>query len=236
MIAPTPKHPYFPLTANVINYEANNYHFTTLLALFAAGCAAIFGATYLAMGRVRPHLPTSELLILLWFVLCGCIHTFFEGYFVLHQQAMAGQQHVFAQLWKEYCYSDSRYLTQDPFVLCMESITAICWGPLSFLIAYMIATKHPLRHPFQIIVSLGQLYGDILYYSTSLFDQYILDITYTRPEAYYYWVYFVGMNAFWIVIPGYLIWSSVKWTGRAFKALGSTERSMNGNGSLKKQL
>lgn len=32
---------------------------------------------------------------------------------------------MFGQLWKEYALSDSRYLTQDPFVLCMESITAV---------------------------------------------------------------------------------------------------------------
>jgi hypothetical protein len=38
---------------------------------------------------------------------------------------LAGGQLLFAQLWKEYSYSDSRYLTQDPFVLCMETITAV---------------------------------------------------------------------------------------------------------------
>lgn len=40
---------------------------------------------------------------------------------------MGGLQTVFGQLWKEYALSDSRYLTQDPFVLCMETITAVCF-------------------------------------------------------------------------------------------------------------
>ncbi|CAL3965508.1 unnamed protein product, partial [Diplocarpon coronariae] len=31
---------------------------------------------------------------------------------------------LFGQLWKEYALSDSRYLTSDPFVLCMETVTA----------------------------------------------------------------------------------------------------------------
>ena len=38
---------------------------------------------------------------------------------------MAGMQDLFGQLWKEYAHSDSRYLTSDPFVLCMETVTAV---------------------------------------------------------------------------------------------------------------
>ncbi|KAL8901902.1 MAG: hypothetical protein Q9192_000321 [Flavoplaca navasiana] len=86
---------------------------------------------------------------------------------------MAGQQDFFGQLWKEYAWSDSRYLTSDPFVLCMETVTAFCWGPLSFCVALMITFQHPLRHPFQALVSLGQIYGDILYYATNLLYQSI---------------------------------------------------------------
>jgi len=48
-----------------------------------------------------------------------------EGYFAINHKSMGGLQDIFAQLWKEYALSDSRYLTQDPFVLCMETITAV---------------------------------------------------------------------------------------------------------------
>lgn len=65
----------------------------------------------------------------------------------------------------------------------------------------MITTEHPLRYPLQAIVSLGQLYGDVLYYATALFDYFLVNLSYSRPEAYYFWAYFVLMNAFWIVIP-----------------------------------
>jgi len=34
-------------------------------------------------------------------------------------------QDFFGQLWKEYALSDSRYLTSDPLVLCMESLTVV---------------------------------------------------------------------------------------------------------------
>ncbi len=138
---------------------------------------------------------------------------------------MGPSQNLFGQMWKEYAYSDSRYLTSDPFVLCMESITAvsialffpfehlahaalqsnsvqICWGPLSFLLAWLITTSSPLRHPFQIIVSLGQIYGDVLYYATSVFDLYYNGLAYSRPERVYFYGYFILLNFIWIVVPG----------------------------------
>ena len=47
------------------------------------------------------------------------------GYFAFNHANMPGKQDLFGQLWKEYSFSDSRYLTSDPFVLCMETVTAV---------------------------------------------------------------------------------------------------------------
>ena len=47
------------------------------------------------------------------------------GYFSLNHFQMGPAQDLFGQLWKEYALSDSRYLTSDPFVLCMETVTAV---------------------------------------------------------------------------------------------------------------
>lgn len=118
-------HPYYPLGIQILDYAANEYSVPTLLAYFATGCTGVFALTYVAVSRVRPGLPCSELATILWFVLCGCIHLFFEGYYVVNFRAMGGLQTLFGQLWKEYSLSDSRYLTKDPFVLCMETITAV---------------------------------------------------------------------------------------------------------------
>jgi cholestenol delta-isomerase len=100
------------------------------------------------------------------------------------------------------------------------------WGPLSFVSAALIAYDHPLRYPLQLIVSLGQFYGDVLYYATSMFDHYILNVSYSRPEACYYWGYFVLMNAFWIVIPGFLMYQSVTATVSAFSAVNDAAKLM----------
>jgi len=219
-----------------VGYLANKWDVPTLLSVFLGGWVVILGATLAVTSRISPHMKGSDKAILLWFVLTGFIHSFFEGYFVLHHTQMAPSQTFFGQLWKEYSMSDSRYLTSDPFVLCMETITSVCWGPLSFLVAYLITVGSPLRHPLQALVSLGQIYGDVLYYATSLFDHYHKGLTYYRPEPYYFWFYFVFMNAIWIVIPGFLLYQSIAASSRAFQAADKLEasRTKMANGSAKK--
>lgn len=98
----------------------------------------------------------------------------------------------------------------------MEAVTALCWGPLSFLIGWLIIKDNPLRHSLQIIVSMGQLYGDVLYYATFFFDEAIYSAVYCRPESVYFWVYFILMNGFWIVIPLWVIVHSTMKITNAF--------------------
>jgi cholestenol delta-isomerase len=50
---------------------------------------------------------------------------------VLHHDHIAGAGDVLAQLWKEYALSDSRYLSSDPLVLCMETCTVVSFFFLS---------------------------------------------------------------------------------------------------------
>lgn len=145
------------------------------------------------------------------------------GYFAYHHATLASRDSLFGQLWKEYSLSDIRYLTQDSFVVCMETVTAVCWGPLSFLCATWVISEHPARHPLQIIISLGQLYGDILYYATVYFEVVQHGGVFCRPERYYFWAYFMLMNAFWIVIPLSLIWRSTSEITRVFKGLQSSK-------------
>lgn len=215
----TPLHPYYPLGVSIPDYVAKVLTTQEILAIFTATGLGILVPTWLYTRRTRHDLPSSEVLTVLWFVLCGFIHLGLEGYFALNAHDIASHSTVLAQLWKEYSFSDSRYLTADSFVVCMETITAVFWGPLSFLCAWCILTNHPLRHPLQSIVSLGQLYGDVLYYATSTFDLVNSGIEYSRPEPAYFWGYYVFLNAFWIVIPAFLLSRSTCATGRAFATL-----------------
>jgi hypothetical protein len=44
---------------------------------------------------------------------------------MIHHNHMASAQDLFGQLWKEYALSDSRYMTSDTLVLCMETMTVV---------------------------------------------------------------------------------------------------------------
>lgn len=141
------------------------------------------------------------------------------GYFAFNFYHMGSRLSLFGQLWKEYALSDSRYLLQDPFTTSMEFITAVVWGPMSFACAYFILTDNPYRYVFQSIISLGQLYGDVLYYMTASFTHVVLGTTHWRPEMYYFVGYFIFLNAFWIVIPLILLTKAGIATARAFSEL-----------------
>ncbi|TKA72399.1 hypothetical protein B0A55_05858 [Friedmanniomyces simplex] len=210
-----PLHPYYPLDASIANWAANEWSVPALLSVFFGTCTILFTSTYFVAKRVDKTLTSGELTTIMWFVLSGAIHLFFEGYYAAYYASLAAKQTLIGQMWKEYAFSDSRYLSNNAFVLCMETVTAVCWGPGCLAVAALIMRRHPLRYPIQMIVSMGQFYGDVLYYATSAFDHTVNGVTYSRPETFYYWFYFVLMNAFWIVIPGYLIYQSTVETAKA---------------------
>lgn len=47
----------------------------------------------------------------------------------------------------------------------------------------------------------GHLYGVLLYFGTCFYEMYYRGVSHSRPEVLYYWVYFVGMNFPWVVVP-----------------------------------
>jgi hypothetical protein len=77
----------------------------------------------------------------------------------------------------------------------------LAWGPLSWLTYFAILTNSPYRHINQAVVCTAHLYGVALYYGTNLGDFRATGVSYSRPEAQYYWVYYIGLNAPWAIVP-----------------------------------
>ncbi|KAJ6014168.1 hypothetical protein N7540_008759, partial [Penicillium herquei] len=187
----TPAHPFYPPDINPVDYVANTLGVPFLLSFFALATAAIIIVTSFLLKWRQSTIPSRDKFLVGWFIFSK----------LMPHRRLYRMQDIGGQLWKEYAQADSRYMTMEPFVLCMETITAFAWGPLSYLTAWMIMANSPHRHPTQILVSMGQLYGDVLYYATSIMEDYYHERSYSRPEPYYYWGYFIFLNAFWIVIP-----------------------------------
>ncbi|PLB34534.1 EXPERA domain-containing protein [Aspergillus candidus] len=224
----SPLHRYYPPSVALPHFTENNTSVISLIGQFGFLWAAVLGIALITIRKVRPTAPTSDQVAFVWMCLTGFVHLFFESYFVIHHVSLAGSQELFGQLWKEYSLSDSRYLTSDSFLVTMEAVTAFAWGPLSFLIACCIAVEHPARHALQLILSVGQVYGDVLYYATSLFELHFDGAEFCRPEGYYFWFYYFFFNAIWMVIGSYYAGQSAVEITRAFRMVGELTKGKKG--------
>ncbi|KAG0264243.1 hypothetical protein DFQ27_001320 [Actinomortierella ambigua] len=201
-------HPFYPRGLVLDHYVPNTDSMEkTVGIVFAAFGAIILGA--LAVGYQRRSSTIRGIgsqLTFVWLVTCGFTHLILEGYYVVFHKTLAGQNSPLAQIWKEYSLADSRYLTSDPTVLGIEAITAFAWGPLAFYTAFAQYYDLPSRHILQLIVSLGQLYGSVIYYFTTLFE----GSPHGDPDPYYFYFYFIHFNAWWVFVPILLMYSSIK--------------------------
>ncbi|KAG0307200.1 hypothetical protein BGZ97_000474 [Linnemannia gamsii] len=214
-------HPYYPLDLILDHYVPNTYSMAdTLTLLFSTFGAITVGSIALSYQKRNSTIRgLGNQLTFLWFVMCGFIHLFLEGYFGIYHKTLAGDQHPLAQVWKEYSLSDSRYLSSDSFVLIMERITAFAWGPLAFFTAYAMYHNRPARHIAQLIISLGQIYGCALYYATTMVE----GSPHCDPHPYYYYFYFGFFNIFWMIVPSILMHNSIKNLYRAMKVAVAAE-------------
>lgn len=95
-------------------------------------------------------LPLSTLSLSLSLLVQNCISNadgFPKGYFLLNRATLAASDGLFAQLWKEYALSDSRYLTGDVFTLCVEAITVVSFLPQTkSLLSFSLFSCSPPSH------------------------------------------------------------------------------------------
>lgn len=118
----------------------------------------------------------------------------------------------------------------DSFTVCMEGITAFIDGPLAFLATYAFLSNKPYRYVVQLILSLFQLYGDVLYYATAAKEGFRHGPLW---HPLHFWFYFVFLNAFWIVIPFICIVESYVNLSSAQSVVDKKEPSTNGNSKKK---
>ncbi|KAL6823027.1 Emopamil-binding protein [Trichoderma sp. SZMC 28015] len=219
-------HPYYPLGVSIPDYRPNDLPLSRSLPIFGALIGSIVVPAYLLAGSgsgSRRRVRSIDRFAASWFALCGFLHIAFEGYYILHRTSISSKNTLFAQLWKEYTLSDSRYLTSDIFTVCVETITVFAWGPLSLIAVLCICTNHPSRHLFQIVVCVAHLYGVALYYATNWAEQRFHGVSYSRPEFLYFWIYYVGFNAPWAIVPFFLLADSYRRIVTAFRALHEKE-------------
>ncbi len=89
----------------------------------------------------------------------------------------------------------------------METITGFVDGPLALAAVYAFFTNKPYRYVVQLLLSLCQLYGDVLYFSTEIKDGFVHG---EMHHPLYFWFYFFFLNMIWIIVPFTLIIEACK--------------------------
>ncbi|KAF5562259.1 emopamil-binding (phenylalkylamine Ca2+ antagonist binding) [Fusarium napiforme] len=118
------EHPYFPVDAVIPGYLPNSTPVAELIVTFGAIVGSVIGLTLWQTTRTAKPVRPIDKFAAAWFAL---------WYYLVYRYQLPGMSTLFAQLWKEYTLSDSRYLTHDIFTVSVETITCLAWGPLSFL-------------------------------------------------------------------------------------------------------
>lgn len=195
-------HPFWPRDLLIPNYVPNDRSMSEILVFLFSGSGLFLFVTWMITGKKSCTLSTWRRLALCWFAVCGFIHCVIEGWFSMYYDIIPGDQSFLSQLWKEYSKGDSRYAIADNFTVCMETLTACLWGPFSFWLVFAFLANKPYRFVLQLIISLGQLYGAVLYFYTEHRDGYVHS---QFGHPIYFWFYFTFMNLLWVIIPLLLI-------------------------------
>ncbi|KAJ2288262.1 hypothetical protein IW141_004459 [Coemansia sp. RSA 355] len=187
-------HPYVPEWLDLAGYVAPEHGALELCAIMGTAVVLVLA---LACTVLRRRVRGTELAAALWFVLCGTMHCTFELYFVLHYRGLAARRDVVASMWKEYAKSDSRYMQGGTGnfapVLAQEASTVF------------VTRRSAVRELSQLAASVMHMQSVLLYFGAELLAREPS----CRPEPQYFYMYFVGANLPWLVVPLVLATSSV---------------------------
>ncbi|ERN00959.1 hypothetical protein AMTRI_Chr04g250370 [Amborella trichopoda] len=189
-------HPYNPPDLQLPDYVPCLLPQSTIVGVYGVATLLVVFTIWIFSGRCSKITKTDRILMC-WWAFTGLTHIVIEGYFVFAPEFYKKKSPCyFAEVWKEYSKGDSRYVARDSAVVTVEGITSVIEGPASLLAVYAIASKKPYSYTLQLAVSLGQLYGDLVYFITAY-----LEGDNFSASPYYFWLYYVGANCSWVVIP-----------------------------------
>ncbi|CAM8952155.1 unnamed protein product [Rhodiola kirilowii] len=188
-------HPYIPADLHLPDYVPNLLPVTTILGTYGTASVIVIALVWLISGRSK--VAKIDRVLMCWWAFTGLTHMILEGYFAFSPEFYKDKTGFFlAEVWKEYSKGDSRYAGRDTAIVTVEGITAVLEGLFCLLAVYAIATRKSYSYVLQFAISLGQLYGTLVYFIAA-----ILDGDNFAVSPLYYYGYYVLMNSFWLVIP-----------------------------------
>ncbi|KHN32018.1 probable 3-beta-hydroxysteroid-Delta(8),Delta(7)-isomerase [Glycine soja] len=188
-------HPYVPRDLHLPGYVPCFLSVSNILSIYVFSSLLIVALVWIFSGRLKK--TKVDRVLMCWWVFTGLTHMIIGGYYVFSPEFFKDKSGFYmAEVWKEYSKADSRYAGRNAVVVTFESLTAVLVGPPCLLAVYAIATGKTYSYILQFAISLGQLYGSAFYYITAILEGDNFSV-----NSFYYYAYYIGANASWIVIP-----------------------------------
>lgn len=211
------EHPYIPRDLHLPGFVPISISQFDVIVPYLAASFLVVAVVCFISGRC-PKISKTERLLMCWWAYTGLTHIILEGYFVFSPEFYKKTFYL-DDLWKEYSKGDSRYAGRDAAIVAIEGITAVIEGPACLLAAYAIGARKPYNYTLQLAISLGQLYGCLVYYITAV----LLGDNFSA-SPFYYWGYYILANSFWILIPSLIAkrsWNKISSAVHADKKIKS---------------
>ncbi|RPB03815.1 Emopamil-binding protein [Choiromyces venosus 120613-1] len=113
---------------------------------------------------------------------------------------------LFGHLWREYAKVDRRWAHADIVVVTLELATGLLGGPLALWISELIRKKEDRKAWFwMLVLAVAEIYGGWMTFGPEwLSGSQNLDTS----NPMYTWLYLLGMNIIWIIIPGWICYEA----------------------------
>ncbi|CAN0892647.1 Probable 3-beta-hydroxysteroid-Delta(8),Delta(7)-isomerase [Linum grandiflorum] len=246
------QHPYVPRDLQLPGFVPPFLSQSAILGVYGTVSLLVVSIVWLFSGFPRRKIAKLDRLLMCWWAFTGLTHLILEGYFAFAPEFYKDKSGFYlAEVWKEYSKGDSRYAARDAGVVSVEGLTAVLEGPACLLAVYTsrfsfsfvnmfwfsernvsvnvlrndgccryaIAAGKSYSYILQFAISLGQLYGTAVYFITSY-----LEGDNFAASPFYYYAYYIGANASWVVIPSLIALRCWRKTCRAFNVQASPSK------------
>jgi hypothetical protein len=150
-------------------------------------------------------------IVIWWSLISGLIHFAWEGTWSVaapHLQSAAAQ-HDWRLYWTLYGFADYRYVHADPFVRILEGVTGTVVAALNLYASYHIWKRRKIGSAMMalLVVSVMEVYGTVMYFGSELLNGWANVDTGSFVHT---WIMFFGLNALWLLFPGWCIYELVR--------------------------
>ena len=112
-------------------------------------------------------MSNRELMVATVSIICGFLYLFFDGSYMIFSDYVSKRDGWITALWRALAEIDSRYTSNDPFVISSVYMGALILGPANLMYAWSLLTRKRFTHVLGLLTSCSVLVSQIFYFATA---------------------------------------------------------------------